>query len=124
MSIRFAWLRVLLVTAGIAWATPSRADVPAQTCLPSLVTCAEGDVGKTCPSGGQCESVFCRTDGSAMTMYRCIVTSDAGPTPDHDLTASGCDVASPASGPGAIAFVLLLAGALILSADRRRKFDR
>jgi hypothetical protein len=114
-----------LVVAGIAWAAPSRADVPAQTCLPSLVTCAEGDVGKACPSGGPCESVFCRTDGSAMTMYRCIVTSDAGPaTPDHDLTASGCDVASRAAGPGAIALVLLLTGALILLADRRRKVDR
>jgi hypothetical protein len=113
------------MVAGIAWAAPSRADSPAQMCVPSLVTCAEDDVGKACPSGGQCESVFCRDDGSAMTVYRCI-TNDAGTTnaPNHDLTSGGCDVASRAAGPGAIAFVLLLAGASILLADRRRKTDR
>lgn len=115
---------MLVVVAGIAWTTPTRADVPAQTCLPSLVTCAQGDVGKACPSGGQCESVFCRTDGSAMTMYRCIITNDAETaTSNHDLTASGCDVVSRATGPGAIAFVLLLMGALSLRTDRRRKRD-
>jgi hypothetical protein len=125
MSIRFAGLKISLVVAEIAWAAPSRADAPAQMCVPSLITCAENEVGKSCPSGGQCESVFCRADGSAMTVYRCM-SNDAGTTnaPDHDLTAGGCDVAAHAAGPGAIALVLLLAGALMLFADRRRKADR
>ena len=107
------------------WATPSRADRAGAANMPAVAgrACAEGDVGKTCPSGGQCQSVFCRTDASAMTMYRRAAsraTPDA--TPDHDLTASGCDVACRRHrAPCAIAFVLQRAGGVRSSSPTARR---
>ena len=43
----------------------------------ALVTCDAADVGKACPSGGQCDSRFCDSDAS-MTIYKCVVESDGG----------------------------------------------
>jgi hypothetical protein len=125
MSIRLALSFLLLLVLGTGWERSSRADVAAPTCdaYQSLVTCNASDVGKACAGGGQCTSLFCRGDAS-MTIYKCVLRSDASPAADPMSSSGGCDIVARATGPGAIAFGLLLIGAATLLIDRRRKARR
>jgi hypothetical protein len=125
MSTRLSLSCLLVLVVATGWARPSRADAPAQTCAAyqSFVTCNASDVGKACAGGGQCDSLFCRGDAS-MTIYKCVVESDAGPAADSTSPSSGCDIVARTTGPGGIAFGLLLIGAAALLLDRRRKARR
>jgi hypothetical protein len=125
MPIRHASPLLLVLLVGVGWARPSRADSPAPTCAgyQSLVTCDAANLGNACPSGGQCDSLFCRGDAS-MTIYKCVAGSDAGPAVDSSLQSGGCDIVARATGPGAIAFGLLLIGAATLLLDRKRQARR
>jgi hypothetical protein len=52
-----------------------------------------------------------------MTIYKCVVGSDAGPAADSTSQSGGCDIVARAAAAGAIAFRLLLI-------DRPRKGRR
>jgi hypothetical protein len=89
-------LRILVVAAAVAWASPSRADLP-PTCdyFDSLITCNAADVGKPCQGGGQCYAAVCGNVGGGMTIYKCDVcppisaSADAGCAPGTSGTACG-----------------------------------
>jgi hypothetical protein len=95
MTTNLSSLRILVLVAAMAWALPSRADIP-PTCdtFDALITCAAADVGKACQGGGQCYAVSCGTT-SAMTVYKCdacpavVSAPDAGCAPGNFGTACG-----------------------------------
>jgi hypothetical protein len=88
-------LRSLVIAAVMAWALPSRADIPpACDAFDALITCAAADVGKACQGGGQCYAVSCGTS-TGMTLYKCdacpaiLSAPDAGCAPAKFGTACG-----------------------------------
>src|ERR1035438_6948179 len=95
MTTNLSSLRILVLVAAMAWAIPSRADIP-PTCdtFDALITCAAADVGKACQGGGQCYAISCGTT-SDMTLYKCdacpavVSAPDAGCAPSNFGTACG-----------------------------------
>jgi hypothetical protein len=95
MTMSSTLLRSLVFAAVMAWALPSRADIPpACDAFDALITCAAADVGKACQGGGQCYAVSCGTS-TGMTLYKCdacpaiLSAPDAGCAPASFGTACG-----------------------------------
>lgn len=98
------------------------------------MACATADVGKNCPTGGECLNTFCLgDDGGTMTLPQCVPGLDAGArgsdaglcTPEHpcgvDQLGCTCAVAQGASRTSDFALCLLLLAILagVLSSTRR-----
>jgi hypothetical protein len=83
MMTKLTSLRILVVAAVVAWASPSRADLP-PTCdyFDSFITCDAADVGKPCQGGGQCYAAVCGNIGGGMTIYKCDVCPPISAAPD------------------------------------------